>query len=193
MTVYFACRPSAPQLVKIGHSDDVEHRMLELMSAYEDGIELLAQCEGGLGTEAGFHKIFSHVRAEGEWFAKTSLLADLIDALSGNVKGRRTFQRTKASGAGSRSEEDQIIASNLLMKVVALLAPERPVGIQQETAFTALHAVNPMWSRRRVRAVWEHTARRIELYEIRDLIDLLPVGNRRADWAEALAPELKED
>jgi hypothetical protein len=174
VTVYFACRPSEPNLIKIGFSEDVEQRMAALMSGFDDGIELLAQCEGDQAVESGFHKLFETTRNEGEWFERSDLLNGLIEAFSGNVKGRRVFERTKASGAGSRAEEDQIIAANLLGEVAAFIAPDRSVGIKQEAVFGSLKSVNPMWSRRRVRAMWERSARRIELYEIRDLLSLLP-------------------
>lgn len=188
MTVYFVCPAGNPNLVKIGHTKDLEQRLAVLGGAHEGGIELLAQCEGAVDAEAVFHNMFIADRIEGEWFVRTDLLENIIDALSVNVTGRRTFGARKPVVFSG----DREIAKRLLTD---LLSEERAgisLSAARERAFQKLHEINPIWTRRRVRAIWDGEASRIDFFEVRDLMTATN-PDKAADWAEWICPEIRGD
>lgn len=169
MTVYFVGRQDDPSIVKIGHTDELEDRMVSLSSAYEDGIELLAQCDGGRDVEFFLHQLFIDNRREGEWFEKTAALSFIIDKFKEAVTGRRLFGR-RADHSGDALKEDRRIAAELLQVLMKNLSNVGDtLAVSQERSFQILSAANAAWTRRRVRAIWERKSRRIEHFEIRNL------------------------
>lgn len=170
MTVYFIMRVGLPDLIKIGQSDDLDRRLQQIAGGLEGGIELLAQCDGGAETERVFHTLLQADRAEGEWFVRSPKVNELIDTFKDGVRGRRIWGRLRAvdTVAISSLEEDRRLARHMLETLMGRFGAIQ-FGIAQEKAFALLAERNPLWTRRRVRAIWERRAHRIDHYEIRDL------------------------
>lgn len=76
--VYFA---RAGLLVKIGWSDDVARRLVDLANANGQPLELLATFPGGLRAERMFHAAFREFRHQGEWFHYTGPLVRTVERL----------------------------------------------------------------------------------------------------------------
>lgn len=159
MAVYFL---RYGETIKIGVAEDVESRVLHISASFP-GLELVAQCDGGADVERALHRIFEPARIEGEWFKSTPFLETVIDTFESGVSGRRVF----GEQASRAATEDQEIARNLL-----LILMEKQSGgtlTKIEAAFQVLSKRNPIWTRRRVRAIWNFEAKRIDLFEVRDL------------------------
>jgi hypothetical protein len=193
VTVYFVCPAGNPGMVKIGHTIDLERRLTALAGAHDGGIELLAQCEGSAETEAAFHGMFIADRVEGEWFARSPLLTSVIDKFSHQVTGRRVFGPRRpvlVDDGKSPLDVDRSIAKRLLTDLLSAERAGTSLAAAHERAFQKLYDVNGLWTRRRIRAIWDGETKRIDFYEIRDLA---AATNKAADWAEWICPEIGED
>lgn len=170
MPVYFIQRIADTSRIKVGTTDNLDQRLTALGSEYEGGIELLAQCEGGRDTEAAFHAMLSDDWIEGEWFRRSELLDRIIAKFSSEVSGRRVWGRIQVieNMGASAIDTDRRLARDHLEKLMVRLGVTRH-AIAQARCFEVLHEINPLWSRRRVRAIWEGATRRIDHYEMRDL------------------------
>lgn len=186
MTVYFVSPIEKPDQVKIGQTDELEIRLGVIGGSFDEGIELLAQCDGGKEVESIFHQLFVSERIEGEWFAKSERLAALIDTFRDNVSGNRILGKKKVIPFEGVSpvDADRKIAKRLLTDLMSNERAGTSLAASQERAFNVLFDLNEMWTRRRVRAIWEGCPRRIDHFEIRDL--LVATGR-------TLAPELNDD
>lgn len=169
MTVYFITKVDDQSTVKIGTSDDVESRLLTISGQY-GAIELLAQCDGGYEVELAFHRLFSDDWSEGEWFNRSPMLDAVIAKYASGVTGKRFFGRLRvvAEMEGSPIEKDKAIARSLLKRVMDSFGAEQ-TGRLLMSAHRVISQINPMWSRRRVRAIWNAEVQRIDYFEIRDL------------------------
>lgn len=174
MTVYFASQIDRPDLIKIGHTDNVTRRMRQLAASFENGIELLATTEGGKEAETTFHRMFSAFRDEGEWFKQNPALQAIIAFAAGDA-GERTVFRRRLAGAVNSAETDCQLAHELVSR---LLKASRELSIagSLEEVFSQLYERNPVWSRRRVRSIWNCETNRIDHYEICDLQALAEEG-----------------
>ncbi|MBZ9600719.1 GIY-YIG nuclease family protein [Phyllobacterium chamaecytisi] len=161
MTVYFA---KANNLVKIGHAEDVQRRLAALAASFIDGIELVAQCDGGKDVEAAFHAMFSDSKVEGEWFANSPLMEATISKLAHNVGERRFF-------GGQPKLIVRCVEANLAKALINNLfeAGLWSVSKNLEAVYHKLAALNPEWSRRRVRSIWNGETRNINFSEVVDL------------------------
>lgn len=182
MTIYFASPVDDPTLIKIGFSDNIAKRLKHLAGSFEKGIKLLATCEGGRDTELVLHNLFKDFRTEGEWFRSNSGLQALID-LRSQVNGEPVepliFNR-RPDGSSSNAQSDCELAHGLL-GVLLKASDELSIARSLEEVFKSLHEANPVWTRRRVRSIWNKEALRIDHYEICDLRAL-------AEW---IAPEIR--
>lgn len=170
MTVYFVCAVDRPEMVKVGYTTELPARLQHISAEFENGIELLATCDGGIETERAFHAMLAESRGEGEWFKRTERLDEIIETFKSNVSGKRIWSRLRAVAAMGTSpiDADKQIAFDLLQQLMSRFGAVH-FGIAQGKAFDELHSINPLWTRRRVRAIWEKKTRRIDLFEIRDL------------------------
>lgn len=199
MSVYF-CRPiDRTDMLKIGTTEDIDARLTALASQVGP-IELLAVCDGGTEVDGTFHRMFAESWLEGEWYRESDLLLSVVQKFAKNVSGKRVWGRTRAIEAMDRSpiEEDKAIARDLLKRIMDSFGAES-FGILLDRAYEQIHAVNPAWTRRRVRAIWHSETSRIDHFEIRDLqavltdIGAMPRGQVRekaAKLAEWICPEL---
>lgn len=170
MTVYFIRSVDDPTKLKVGASDNLPERLQALGTAFENGIELIAQCEGGVDVERAFHQILHEYWYEDEWFHFTDTVARIIEPFRSAVAGKRIWSRLRSieTLASTPIDEDKQIAYDTLQKLMGFFGA-LPFGLAHTKAHIDLKAINPMWSRRRVRAIWEKKARRIDHFEIRDL------------------------
>lgn len=79
------------------------------------------------------------------------------------------------------------LAPQLIRQCAGPRGHDEPVKVLWERAFNALHRVNDRWTRRRVRAVWQGEARRIEWDEMLEMAKVAELQKARKDHAEYLA------
>jgi hypothetical protein len=79
------------------------------------------------------------------------------------------------------------LAPQLIRQCAGPRGYDEPVKVLWERAFNALHRVNDRWTRRRVRAVWQGEARRIEWDEMLEMARVAELQNARKQHAEYLA------
>lgn len=173
MKVYFA-RAVGGQLVKIGFSEDVARRMRNLALSFEDGIEVLATCDGGREVEAAYHRVLANWRHEGEWFHPNECLDAIVAELSKGV-APVVFPRRKRTEVEGESpiDADRRMAKAILGRLLSREPAGTTISMAIERAYETLVEINPLWTRRRVRSIWEAASRRIEFYEIRDLLEAI--------------------
>lgn len=182
MTVYFICAVGRPEMVKIGYTTGLPARMQNISAEFEGGIELLAHCDGGPETERAFHAMLADSRVEGEWFRRSERLDEIITTFKSNVAGKRIWSRLRAVAELGTSpiDADKQIAFDLLQQLMSKFGAVH-FGVAQGKAFDELHAINPLWTRRRVRAIWEKKTRRIDHFEIRDIGTVLSAWSASSD------------
>lgn len=73
--VYFA---AAGERVKIGKANDLTKRLATLQTGCPYKIRLLKVERGGVAVERGYHRRFSALRENGEWFRNEGELADFL-------------------------------------------------------------------------------------------------------------------
>lgn len=180
MTVYFIAQVDNPAVVKVGTTEALDIRLQSIASSYGQ-IELLAVCDGGLDVEAVFHAMFSDSWVEGEWFRRTELMDAVIAKFETGVSGRRIWGRAKVLEDIDVSplDTDKKLAKDLLKQLMGLLG-FGSTGELLNQAFQILVEVNPVWSHRRVRAIWNTEASRIDHFEIRDLNTALATFGKSA-------------
>jgi hypothetical protein len=187
MPVYFVRRTSQPDEVKIGFTANLRDRMGTLAAQYGP-IELVATMSGNETMERLIHERFGLKRLEGEWFYFPGEIAQFIEK-DGMPVGSIFEPRSrgwKEVGGAIGTLRDQVVASNL----VTILMDKYPASVRrteaQEAVFKILSADNRAWSRRRVRAIYERQALRIELFEVLDL--LRACGIDRSKWVDFISP-----
>lgn len=79
------------------------------------------------------------------------------------------------------------LAPQLIRQCAGPRGHDEPVKVLWERAFEALHRVNDKWTRRRVRAVWQGEARRIEWDEMLEMAKVAELQKARKQHAEYIA------
>jgi hypothetical protein len=175
--IYFIARTATPNLVKIGKTEELEDRLTAIAGSFEGGIDLLATCAGDKPVETFLHMLFLTEHVEGEWFQRTAALDFIIGRFA--AKEQRHFGPRTQRQVGDAADEDLKIAVDLLRKLLPALAGfNEGIALAQERAFKLLHAANSLWTRRRVRALWEASATRVAHYEIRNLESALALAEK---------------
>lgn len=196
MTVYFIARTDEPSLVKIGKTDDLDERLTSIAGSFEGGIDLLATVAGDKPVETFLHMLFLAEHVEGEWFQRTPEIDFIIGRFAATEK--RHFGPRVQRQLSDEADEDLRIAVDLLRQLLPLLAGfGESIALAQQRAFKLLHSANPMWCRRRVRALWEGSPSRVAHWEIRNLESALTLAKKTtgrpnearrleaaADWIE---------
>ena len=185
MTVYFARPLNNPSEIKIGSTERLADRMNNLAAQFGP-LELVAKLSGGSVMERLLHDRFSVSRLEGEWFSATDEIMDFIATQATAVgevyepkqRGQRPADRAKGT------VRDQIVAGNLLVLLTDQYPPSVLRAQAQEEVFKRLREKNSSWTRRRVRSIAERRARRVEMTEVIDLLEVAEVP--RAEWADCL-------
>lgn len=83
--------------VKIGRSNNVQQRMVDLRTANAAKLRLLGQCAGTGTHEALLHQWFSHLRQHNEWFKVTPEVRQFIDALKALERSRKRALRAETA------------------------------------------------------------------------------------------------
>ncbi len=72
------------QFIKIGTSTNVNGRLKKLQTGSPIKFKVQAILDGDYKTESGLHKMFKHIRYNGEWFKYTDELKWFIRAVQNN-------------------------------------------------------------------------------------------------------------
>jgi hypothetical protein len=187
MPVYFFTRFGDRTTVKIGHSRTLDKRVSSQTAMYGP-IELIATLAGDKTVERLVHHRFHTSRAEGEWFSMTDELAAFI--ASECEEDHRVFEPRSTAVKTLKSQsalDHDIYAAQVLMGACVDRFPST-TGIAQalEKTFIDLSNVNEAWTRRRVRAIREGAGRRIDLFEIIDMLNVLRIP--QCEWAAWMRP-----
>lgn len=190
MTVCFAQRVDDRSKVKIGWSRNLAQRA-QALAVQHGQIEIIAMFEGSTEDEAKLHQAFLDLRDEGEWFRIDERLRALISvhAVDPMVFTPFEMEWRTAQTSGQR-QSDGMIAATIMAEIMGTFPATMRRGAVLEEIYQLLSESSDAWSRRRVRAIWENRARRVDLFEIVDL--LKAAGIERSKWADYLAPENTE-
>ena len=82
---------------------------------------------------------------------------------------------------------DGELAASLMDEVIGSRGVREPVKSMLERAYSALVVVNKAWTRRRVRAVWNKEAQRIDHREIAEMRGVVEARKRHAAYREETA------
>lgn len=75
-----------------------------------------------------------------------------------------------------------VTAAHLLDEVIGQRGIREPVKSMLERAYRSLSAINPKWTRRRVRAIWDQEASRIEYREVVEMQAVITARKQHADF-----------
>lgn len=191
MTVYFVSADELPGQIKIGHTSRVVERVSAI--AQQVGkVTLLATMPGDSSHERLIHSMFFPGRIEGEWFSATAELKEFIE-VNGAPDGRTFEPRQKgwrATTLGERYGVDQAFACMLMARCLDKYPASVPRMKAQEKVYLQLSERNQAWSRRRVRAIFERKALRVDLSEVVDLLVLLEIPE--ALWGRTIREAFTE-
>jgi hypothetical protein len=190
MTVYFVKRHGDDSQIKIGTARDVDQRVRGLTSSL-GAVELMGVMTGDASLERLLHYRFHADRVEGEWFKFSDDLKAFYEL---EVEKRfRLYEPKQASWkvahAANAIQLDQAVAYGILERCLAPYSVSTGMGAALEKVYLALSERNAFWSRRRVRAIHEMKARRIDLFEVMDLLTLANIEKR--EWPDFLRPDDK--
>lgn len=64
--------------IKIGYSENVNQRIIELQTGYPDKLILLGKCNGTFEIETKFHEELKEYKLNGEWFKPNKIVLDTM-------------------------------------------------------------------------------------------------------------------
>lgn len=82
---------------------------------------------------------------------------------------------------------DAAYASGLLDDVIGQRGIREPIKSMLERAYRDLSRVNPKWTRRRVRSIWDNEASRIEHREVVEMQALIAARKQHEEYREETA------
>lgn len=185
MTVYFVHRVGDDSQIKIGFTTTLADRLRRLASEYGD-VRMFAQCDGGAETERLYHLAFVHLRVEGEWFKSEPGLLSFIKENAQPVDlivPRRVSEWRRR--AAENDKRDALTAAAIMRTYFDRFPATMKMCDARELLYAELVSLNPVWSRRRVRALWEGDARRVDLFEVVDILTV--TGLPKEEWGNAIA------
>ncbi|TPW26011.1 hypothetical protein [Pararhizobium mangrovi] len=104
------------------------------------------------------------------------------------AKGLENSAEAEEQGTEVSSvETDGDIAATLMDQVIGQRGIREPVKAMLERAYRDLSRRSPEWTRRRVRAVFNHEANRIEYREIEDMRAVIQARERHAAYRKETA------
>jgi hypothetical protein len=89
--------------------------------------------------------------------------------------------------AKGRPMADTDLAANMMDQVIGTRGVREPVKSMLERAYSALSKQNKAWTRRRVRAVFNKEAQRIDYREIKEMEAVIEARKRHAAFKEETA------
>lgn len=187
MTLYFVARKDDPYMVKIGTTEDMERRMRTL--AVSGPIVLFATCYGGRVEERFFLNRFADLRIEGEWFRANEEMISFIRyaAEPCHVEYGKSETRWSLRKPDNRRELDAFVLGKLMRMIIATYPRNVTVSMAHERIYAALSEMGDGWTRRRVRALYEQRAHRVDAYELIDLLRLS--GMPETEWVRWLTTD----
>lgn len=177
--IYICRKANDDTAYKVGISANVEKRVRQIAAQYDTDIDLMCTLVGGRAEESALQTLMAQHRIEGEWFKPNAILGALIEDNASGDPIR--FLRGKHISKNPNSA-DQVIARNLLRRLMQSISVDHGKAALLNEAYNRLKAINGKWKHRRVRAIYQFEARRIELFEILEM----------AEAAELNADELAE-
>lgn len=189
MTVYFMQQQEGDGLVKIGYSDDVDRRRATVQSSSTVPLRVVATLDGGKETEALIHTQLNGSRQFGEWFKPTKDVLDLIANVKSFSPAAKPIKIDEQGAfVNERAIEDLEIACKLLVAALGLVMPgESRLSKMDRELLPKLKALNPAWTSRKLRGIHSRETTNIQLWVVRDLIQV--TGAKGAEW---VCPELEE-
>jgi hypothetical protein len=79
--VYFIQTTAPNRLIKVGVTTDLRTRLQELQTAQPYPLNVLYSMRGGITMERDIHRVFAHLRVQGEWFSPGPELMAYIDGI----------------------------------------------------------------------------------------------------------------
>lgn len=101
--------------------------------------------------------------------------------------GQETSAKSVEISAKEDAMADTELAANLMDEVIGSRGVREPVKSMLERAYSALSKRNSAWTRRRVRAVFNMEAQRIEYREIREMEAVIEARKQHAAYREETA------
>lgn len=101
--------------------------------------------------------------------------------------GRRATDVDFSAKEGGPVMPDTDLAADLMDDVIGERGIREPVKSMLERAYSALSKRNSAWTRRRVRAVFNKEANRIDYREIQEMRDVIQARKRHAEYREETA------
>lgn len=77
--------------VKIGYTSNIQKRIAQLQTSSPNRLKLIGLIDGTLDDESEYHRRFSHLRGNGEWFVHTQGLDNFINALNKDLMYKEGF------------------------------------------------------------------------------------------------------
>lgn len=170
-------------LVKIGFSDNLRHRVQSIIAATPVAVEFVGHMPGGKDVEKHLHEIFSASNFSGEWFVETDEMRRLFDVL---LVPR--LPRPQTAKQIKRSAEKT--STKMLSARVRSAAAWRWPNKRKTEIVTELAAVLG-WSSTRTKDFYYANPRlSLRAFELKEVEEWLE--NRR-EPAFAIAPELRDE
>jgi len=188
MTVYFIRRQGDDTEIKIGTAVMIERRLVTV-AASVGPIELIGHMRGGEAVERLIHSKFALDRVEGEWFRNSEALRDFIrlEAPCDTKLFEPKANSWKKRAVNHSWDLDQRAAKTVMDALISEFPRDVTITSAHEKIFQRLNERNGVWSRRRVRAIHELAARRIDVFEMIDLLTLLDIPPEQ--WADWIRPK----
>lgn len=181
MTVYMIQKSGDETQVKIGTTRNMSARLLQLTGVF-GAIDLIGTMPGDEPVEKMLHRLFDADRVEGEWFKRSEAVDNFVaENFKVSVKRYVPKQRGwKSSHEEGAVNADKAVAMQLLAKLLSGFPRTMTIAAAIEEVYLQLAEINGAWTRRRVRAMHEGDARRIDLFEVKDMLTLLDIPV--AEW-----------
>lgn len=191
MSVYFMQEQGGEGLIKIGFSDLPDKRLTTIKSREAKAVDILAVIDGSREVERLLHAQLSADRHHGEWFTPSANVLAVVKTAQ-KVSSPKRYRSTNVTY--DESAEDMRIAFELIHEAVLRLGgTQSRFATIEKIIFPRLHAINPMWTARRLRGLYSKENATVPHWTIRNLTELVEElrDNGTAWAAEWLCPELK--
>lgn len=151
------------RFLKIGCSDNIDHRLTNLRCTVPLKLNLLKTIEGGVEVEKFLHNRYSHLRVQGEWFIYTKEITDEFD------NGAKIYAESKLDAERAIIERHRKLSVNIRNHIawkflfyILSYKPDRFTGSSQ-----TLHAFNLYLHREKLEEISRSTWDRA----MKDLLD----------------------
>jgi hypothetical protein len=171
MSVYFMQQQAGEELIKIGFSDLPDRRLSTVRRDEQEPVVILAVIDGGREVERMLHKQLEADRVRGEWFRPSDRVLEMVQ----NAQGASHPKRHRSENViYDETAEDMRIAFELIHEaVIRFGGGQARFAALEKHVFPLLHAINPMWTARRLRGLYGKENPNIPYWVIRNLLELV--------------------